>query len=567
MSLAPPPLLEKIQRDLRPVWMMVGTASFFINLLILPISLYSLQVMDRVLNTGSMATLLWLTLIMLAMFAVAGVLQALRSMILQRAAEWLHRQLTDFLLPVVLTQTAAGSKGAQHLRDASSIKQFVGGNGVVTLIDTPWSLLYIAGLFVVHWSLGILVVVGALLLLLLAWFNEISIKKPHHEASLRSIRSMQELEMATRNAEVIEAMGMSAALKKRWKAMQDITSSLQEQAANRAAVVQGFTKFVRLSLQILVTCASAWLSVDGYVTAGAIVASSILASRALSPFEVAISGWKSFTDARGSYSRIKKVFAGGNVREEGLELPRPQGFLVVENLSYAVEGREENILTDINFSLAAGESLAIIGANGSGKSTLMRLLLSIFPPTEGVVRLDGADISRWPRTGFGALVGYLPQDVELFAGSVKDNIARFNEDAKPEDIIRAAQIANAHELILRMPKGYETDIGQSGALLSAGQRQRIGLARAFYGDPQLLALDEPDANLDDMGQNALASSLQFARQQKITTLLITHNNRLLNHVDKILVLREGRIESFGNAKEVIAAYANRQKQAVARTES
>ncbi len=284
--------LENILRDLRPVWMMVGVTSFFINLLILPISLYSLQVMDRVLNTGSMATLLWLTLIMLAMFAVAGVLQALRSMILQRAADWIHTSISDVALPIVLTQTAAGNKGAQHLRDAASIKQFVGGNGVVTIIDMPWSLLYIAALFVVHWALGLLVIVGALLLLLLAWLNEISVKRPNQEASLRSIKSMQELEMATRNAEVIEAMGMSTALAKRWKTMQEVTTSLQVVAGNRAAGVQGVTKFVRLSLQILVTCLSAWLAVYGYVTAGAIVASAILSSRALAPFEVAISSWK-----------------------------------------------------------------------------------------------------------------------------------------------------------------------------------------------------------------------------------------------------------------------------------
>jgi PrtD family type I secretion system ABC transporter len=546
------------------VWVAVGMNSFFINLLILPISLYSLQVMDRVMNTGSMATLLWLTIIMLAMFAAAGLLQTLRSIMLQKAADWLHDAIVEVVLPLVLAQAAAGGKGAQHLRDAGSLKQFIGGNGLVTLIDTPWAILYIATLFVVHWVLGVLVLVGAMLLLLLAWLNETAMRRPSAEAGIRQLRAMQELELATRNAEVTQAMGMGEALSTRWKAMQKTTGELQAQASGRAAVIQGWTKFVRLALQVLVTCVSAWLAVDGYVTSGAIIASSILSSRALAPFEAAIASWKSFTEVRAAYSRLIKAFADDAQRQEGMSLPAPIGALSVEKISFAVEGREEPILKEISFSLDAGEILGIIGASGSGKSTLARVIMGIWPASSGVVRLDGADAYQLPRTEFGKYVGYLPQDVELFGGSVKDNIARFNNDATPEAIVRAAQMANAHDLILRLPKGYDSEIAQSGTMLSAGQRQRVGLARAFYGEPCLLTLDEPDANLDEAGQQALISALHLAKQRKITTLLITHRNALLNHVDKILILRDGKIEMFGDRAEVTAAYARAKPQMVAK---
>ncbi len=554
--------LEKILNSLRPVWLSVCVNSFFINLLILPVSLYSLQVLDRVLSTGSLATLLWLTVIMLAMFAAAGLLQTLRSMVLQKAADWLHDSITEVVLPLVLAQTAAGGRGAQHLRDASTIKQFIGGNGLVTLMDTPWSILYITALFIVHWSLGLLVVAGAALLLLMAWLNETSMRRPSQEAGARQLRAMQELELATRNAEVTQAMGMVTALSARWKAMQKTTGELQLTAGNRAAVIQGGTKFLRLSLQIFVTCASAWLAIYGHVTTGAIIAASILASRALAPFEAAIASWKSFTETRTSYSRLKKAFTDELQNEESMKLPAAVGAIAVENVTYSTEGREDPILKNINFGLGAGEILGIVGPSGSGKSTLARVIMGVWQAEKGVVRLDGADIRQIARTEFGKSVGYLPQDVELFSGTIKENISRFNSDATPEAVVQAANMASAHELILRLPKGYDTEIGQGGAVLSAGQRQRIGLARAFYGDPKLLMLDEPDASLDDVGQQALIAALYLAKQRKITTLLITHRNSLLEHVDKLLVLRDGRLETFGAISEVMALYNKARAQTI-----
>ncbi len=550
--------LDSILRRLRPVAYCVGVLSFFINFLILPMSIYSLQVMDRIMSTGSIPTLIWLTFIMLVMFAVAGVLQTLRGMVLIRAADWLHECITEVALPKMLAQAATGGSGAQHMRDALSLKQFIVGNAFISLVDAPWAIIYIIGLFVVHSTLGFLVTGGAALLVLLAWVNEISMRSAMKEAGGTQMQGLQELELATRNAEVTEAMGMSRSLTARWKTMQKDATSLQSLAGSRSAVVQGLTKFVRLALQILVTCIAAYLAVHGDVTVGAIIAASILASRALAPFEVAISSWKFFGDARSAYARLKVVFQE-SCQESAMILPPPLGNLTLEQVGYAIAGLERPLLRNISFTLERGDMLGIIGSSGSGKSTLARLILSVYPLSSGAVRLDGADVYRWPKHELGKYVGYVPQDVELFGGSIKDNIARFSNDASPDDIVRAAQIASAHELILRLPKGYDTDIGASGAKLSAGQRQRIALARAFYGDPRLLILDEPDANLDELGQQALLFALNEAKKRNITTLLITHRTSLLAHVDKLLLLRDGLAEAFGPAAQVIAALNARQQ--------
>ena len=545
--------IERLIQWLRPVGLFIGVMSFFINLLILPISLYALQVLDRVMSTGSIPTLLWLTLMMIVSFVIVGLLQTLRGMALIRTADWLHSELTAKALPLVLAQTTAGGRGAQHLRDANIIKQFLAGNGLVSLLDTPWSLVYIAVLFLIHPALGILVTVGAICLIALAWVNEIATRDLSKESNQQHLRNMQELESATRNAEVTQAMGMGHAIAKRWKTLQASIAALHIQSGNRSSVIQGITKFIRLSLQVLVTCVAAWFALAGDITIGAIIAASILASRALAPFEITIGSWKLFTDTRSAYSRLKKIFASDAEREESMSLPAPSGALSVQQLVYSAPEQEHPILQAVSFTLQPGEMLGIIGPSGAGKSTLARLIMGVYPPTSGVVRLDGADVYRWPRAEFGQYVGYVPQDVELFDGSVKDNIARFNEHATAETIVQAAKMAGAHELILQLPQGYETNIGAAGALLSAGQRQRIGLARAFFGNPRLLVLDEPDANLDDAGQQALINALRVAKQQRITTLLVTHRKSFLNHADKLLLLQGGRVGMFGPTAEVAAS--------------
>lgn len=543
-------LIGELRRQLRPIAVAVAAISCFINLLILPMSVFALQVIDRVVNTGNMATLVWLTTIVVVMFAAAGVLHGLRSMVLQGTADWLYDQVSQKALPLVFESAASGTKTAQPMRDAATIRQFVSGNGLVALCDAPWTVIYIAFLFVVHSALGVLVTVGAGLLLVMAWIGEAALRQPLSKAQQGQVRNMQELEQATRNAEVTQALGMTGVLVDRWQRLNAQALSMQTMAGNRSAAIQGVTKFIRLALQVMVTATAAWLALHGEISLGAIIASAILAGRALSPIEATIASWKSFTDARGAYARLKETLTTMSDRDS-MALPDPQGALSVENAIYAVAGRQKPLIRNISFRAMPGEVVAIVGPSGSGKSTLLRLILGVRPLTAGTVRLDEADINQWSKASLGRFIGYLPQDVELFAGSIKDNICRFQE-ASPQSIVRAAQMANAHELILRLPSGYETEIGDGGTLLSAGQRQRIGLARALFGDPRLLVMDEPDSNLDETGQQALLLALSHAKQCGMTTLLVTHRKSLVSQADKLLVLKDGQVEHFGPVAAVLS---------------
>lgn len=547
-----PTPLEASVRHLRPVVKYAAWMSLFINLLILPMSLYSLQIFDRVVATGSYATLIWLTVIMLVIFAAVGLLQSLRGTVLTRAADWLYTTLCTAAIPLSITQASASGngKGMQSLRDAGVLKQFIGGTGLSTLLEVPWAALYIIMLFVVHVSLGVVVTLGAVLLMVLALMNEAAINRAVKQASAGQIRSMQDLETAARNADVVEAMGLTDTIVRLWQQSQKAMQDEQKESLKRSNTIQGVTRFIKLSLQIIVTAVAALLTLQGHITIGAIIASSILASRALAPFGNAIAGWKSFTEARAAYERLQDVFKNP-LRQEGIQLPTPQGRLTVESLSYGVPTQQKPILMNVSFGLMPGESLGIIGPSGSGKSSLARLLTGAWKPTAGNVRLDGADVYSWPRTEFGRYTGYLPQDVELFGGTIKANIARLDLDAPDDRVVFAAQLAGAHELILRMPQGYMTDIGTHGEKLSAGQRQRIGLARALYGKPRLVILDEPDSNLDDVGQTALIHALHELKARHISVVIITHRRSILSHVDKILCLNEGAVQAFGIARDVM----------------
>lgn len=550
--------LQDCKQQLRPVIFYAGAISFFINLLILPMSLYSLQVYDRVMSTGSIATLVSLTVMMIAVFAAAGLLQSLRSNVMTRAGDWLHTTLAQAAIPISLMHIAVsqGSKNIQSLRDAAVLRSFLGGAGLTALMDAPWAILSIILLFIIHPALGALVTVGALVLIGLAWVNEIITDSHIKQAGMVQIKSMQDLEIAARNTDVVEAMGMASAIMARWEKNQQDGAVHMVQVNSRSATIQGITKFLRLSLQILVTALSAWLALHNQVTMGAIIASSILASRALSPFEAAIASWKTALEAKNAYGRLNETLAT-NPRNEDISLPAPEGRLTVENVFFAVSNNQKPILRNVSFKLEPGESLGIIGPSGSGKTTLARLLTGTWKPAAGNVRLDGADVYSWPRAEFGKYVGYMPQDVELFGGSVRDNIARLNADAADEAVVEAAQLANAHELILKLPNGYSSDIGANGSFLSAGQRQRVGLARAFFGVPRFLVLDEPDSNLDDAGQTALVQALQYARNYTMTTIVISHRRAILQHVDKILYLNDGVVEAFGPAAEIVAKMAGK----------
>ncbi len=543
-------------RQLRPVMYYAGIISFFISLLVLPMSLYALQVFDRVMSTGSMATLGWLTVIMIVVFAASSVLHSLRSTVMTRAADWLYNRISQTAIPISLMHiaTSQGGKNIQSLRDASALRQFLGGQALTALMDAPWSVLSIILLFIIHPSLGVLTAAGAILLVALAWVNERLTDAHIKQAGAVQIRSMVDLEIAARNTDVVEAMGMTPMIMARWEQNQRDCAEHMDPANSHAATIQGISKFVRLTLQVFVTALSAWLALHNSVTIGAIIAASILASRALSPFEAAIASWKTALEAKNAYVRLNETLAT-NLRVEDISLPAPEGRIAVENVYFAAPNQQKAILRNVSFQLEPGESLGIIGPSGSGKTTLARLLTGTWKPGAGNVRLDGADVYAWPRAEFGKYVGYMPQDVELFGGTVRDNIARLNPEATDDAVVEAAQLANAHELILKLPNGYGTDIGANGAFLSAGQRQRVGLARAFFGMPRFLVLDEPDSNLDDAGQAALIGALQFARNYTMTTVVISHRRTILQHVDKILYLKDGSVEAFGPAKEVVAKLA------------
>jgi ATP-binding cassette, subfamily B, bacterial len=547
-------VLTEALKTTRPVFIHMGVFSFFINLLLLIVPLYSLQVLDRVLSTGSTDTLFWLSVIMIAAFLAVGILQGLRSFALIRTGEWIDGNLGKALLALSLTHAAStGIRGTQNLRDLNTVKGFLTGNGLTTLFDMPWSVISLVVIFAIHSQLGFITLIGCLLLLVLAWVNEISMHKPLDEANEANVKNMQQVDIAMRNAEVIEAMGMTHTVSECWNKANNKIISLQSLASYRSAIIQAITRFMRLDLQIAITGWGAWLALHNEMTSGGIIAASILAGRALAPFDAAISTWKSLVETRKSFQRLNAMVDTMEVRLPGISLPAPEGHLLVDKVVYGVAGRSKPILKGIHFSLNPGDTLGIIGPSAAGKSTLAKLIVGTWKPYAGVVRLDNADVCQWKREEFGHYTGYLPQDIELFSGTVRDNIARLIPDSPDAAIIKAAKMAGAHDLIMMLPDGYDTDIGPGGTALSAGQRQRIGLARAFFGNPKLLVLDEPDASLDSEGEQALAQAIQNAKAQRITTLVITHRRPLLAHVNKLLVLKDGEIFLFGPTGDVMNA--------------
>ncbi|MDB2415286.1 type I secretion system permease/ATPase, partial [Rickettsiales bacterium] len=418
--------------------------------------------------------------------------------------------------------------------------------------------IFLIVIYVIHPDLGHITLIGSLILLGLAWINEIAMHKPLDEANESNVKNMQQVDIAMRNAEAIEAMGMTDTLAQRWKTVNNNVTKLQNIASYRSSVLQAITKFMRLFLQIIIIGWGAYLAIANQITTGSIIAASILTGRAFAPFESAISTWKIFVEARKSYHRLKSRIDDMGQQQSGISMPAPKGDLVVERLVHVIAGRDKPVLKGVSFTLNAGDILGVIGPSAAGKSTLGKLITGAFSPYAGVVRLDGGDVCQWRREEFGQYVGYLPQTIELLSGTVKENIARMIHQASDESIIKAAQTAGVHELILSLPNGYDTDVGAGGSALSAGQRQRIGLARALFGDPKFIILDEPDANLDADGEAALLNMLKHAKEQNITVVVITHRKPMLKYFNKLLVLEDGEVTMFGKTKNVLAAIRNRQ---------
>jgi PrtD family type I secretion system ABC transporter len=538
---------------LTPLFLYAALFSLAINLLLLAPPLYMLQVFDRVLSSSSQETLLVLTIAALVALALMALLDVLRARLLVAAGVMLDRRIGPQVLDGLLAQTAklGGAAYLHGLRDVNTLRGFLSGAGLLALFDAPWLPLFVLLIFLFHPVLGAVALAGAVLMLLLAFLNERLTRQHVEDAQVQARRAGRFIDANVRNAEVVAALGMLPAVTRRWVRLND--GALREQAKvnSLGGTFSGLTKFARQFIQLAMLAAGAFLVVSQDLTAGLMIAATIILGRALAPVETLVAGWRSLAEARAAWRRLRELFQGMPPAEPGTELPAPQGRLEVEQVVFKLPGAERPTIRGVSFSLKPGEALGLIGPSASGKSTLVRLAVGVWKPLAGTVRLDGADVAAWPRERLGPHLGYLPQDVELFGGTVAENIARLAEPDAAE-VIRAAQRAHVHELVLRLPKGYDTDIGESGQALSPGQRQRIGLARALYGRPRLVVLDEPNANLDHEGEAALLRTLQTLKEEGVTVVIVAHRPSLLRGVDRLLVLREGAMDMFGPRAEVMA---------------
>ncbi len=555
--------LESILLSFRKSFLTVGLFSFFINLLMLLPAIYMLQVYDRVLMSRNETTLLVLTVIVLGLYGLMGVLEFARSMVLIRVSAQLDMKLDNRIFAAAFEHKlglGVGSPG-QALSDLTSVRQFLTGNGLFAFFDAPWTPIYIVVIAFFHPLLGLMALIGAIVLFALAWATEAATRKPLADANNLGVASSNFANNNLRNAEVIEAMGMLNHLLKRWFTRQKQYLSLQGVASERGATISAMTKFFRIALQSLILGAGAYLAINGTITPGAVIAGAILMGRTLAPVELAISVWKQLIAARSAYHRLDQLLTAYPAREPNMGLPAPKGAISVEGATTTPPGSQNVILKNVTLKINAGEVVGVIGPSASGKSTLARLLVGVWPTRTGKVRLDGADIYAWDKADLGPYVGYLPQDIELFEGSIAENIGRFTEIDSAR-VIAAAQSAGVHEMILRFQNGYDTLIGEGGSVLSAGQRQRIALARALYGDPSLIVLDEPNSNLDDQGEAALIRAVRELKQRGKTVVVVSHRVSILGVVDKLLVLADGALQLFGPRDEVMAAL-NKQNQPAA----
>ncbi len=549
----PPSELALAIHHCRDSFQSAAIFSLFINLLMLTPSIYMLQVYDRAVGSNSTSTLLMLTLLAVVLFVTLGALEWVRSQILIRVSARFDLLLNERLYRVLFRQAlvSGGKASAQPLSDLLVLRQFLTGNGLFAFFDAPWIPVYVGLLFLFHPAFGVAAIVSAIFLILLAIWNERATHDDLEQANRVSVESSNITSRNLRNAEVVHALGMLPDLMARWKDKQQRLILLQAVASEKAGLIAASSKTYRVTMQSLVLGLGAWLAIDKQITPGLMIAGSILLGRALAPIDAMIGSWKQFLSARTAYDRLNGLLAQFPAEAERMSLPAPKGALRAEQAVVAPPGSKVAVLKGLNFNIEAGSFVALIGASASGKSTLARALLGIWPVANGAIRLDGADIGQFERGLIGPYLGYLPQDIELFDGSIAENIARFGKlDA--DKVVAAAQAAGVHDMILHLPQGYDTEIGGSGGILSAGQRQRVGLARALYGEPVLVVLDEPNSNLDDVGEQALAQALSTLKQRGSTVVVITHRVGILSLADRIMVLNEGLLVLDGTRDEVLA---------------
>lgn len=541
---------------LRGVFLGIGAFSGAINLLALTGSIFMLQVYDRVLSSRHVGTLVALCIITMILFAIQGALDFIRARLLVRVGRSVDRALGGRVYDVVLAlplKLRGGVDGLTPLRDLDAIRAFMSSQGPVALLDMFWMPIFLVFVYAIHPWLGVLTTVGALILVGITVMTDVKTKDATRDATIHAGRRMTGAEAGRRNAEVIRAMGFGARLRGRWTRTNDAFLDAQDKASDVGGGLGAISRVVRTVLQSAMLALGAYLTIKGEVSGGAIIASSITSARALAPIEMAIANWKGFTAARQSKARLEELLTRIPVDGQRLALPAPHRHLRVESLTAGPPGPTPHpLIRDVSFVLEAGQGLGVIGPSGAGKSSMARGILGLWPALRGSVRLDGAALDQWEPAELGRHIGYLPQDIEVFEGTVAENIARFNETPDADAVLAAARAADVHDMILRLPNGYETLVGENGLQLSAGQRQRICLARALYGEPFLVLLDEPNSNLDSEGEVALTQAIQGVRRRGGIAIIIAHRPSAVIAVDLLAVVRSGQLQAFGPKNDVLA---------------
>jgi PrtD family type I secretion system ABC transporter len=527
--------------------------SLFINLLMFVAPIHMLQIYDRVLVSRSEVTLIVLTVLALGLLVIYGLLEGVRSRLLIKTGLRFDESVSDSLYRTVFRsslRSANGTENVQALRDLNTLREFLSGSPIIAICDAPWVPIFIATGFFLHPVLGFVSLGGAIVIFILALVAEFSTKNLLREGATHQTETLNNASASVRNAEIIHALGMIGTLKNLWQKSHDQTISCQAKASDRAALIMAFSKFVRMSLQVLILGVGAYLAVLDEISPGTMIAASIIMGRALAPVEMAVGQWKVFVASRSSYERINRFFEQTPAAAAPMQLPPPKGEINVKQAVVVPPGSNQAVLKNVSFQLSPGTVLGVIGPSGSGKSSLARALVGVWPTINGSIRIDGAELIQWDPEYLGPFMGYMPQDVELFSGTVAENIARFqaNDGAT---VVEAAKKAGVHDLVLTFGDGYDTFIGSNGKALSGGERQRIALARAVYGNPKILILDEPNANLDSVGELALSEAILSAKADGCSVIIISHKVSVLSTVDRLLVLRDGAVAIDGARDEVL----------------
>lgn len=565
------PVVSELKKSLlsaKKSFIMVGLFSMFINILMLVPPLYMLQLYDRVLGSRSQDTLIMLTLIVVVLFITMGLLEVVRSRVLVRVGNKLDSMLSQRIFDSLfeLERKAPGRSSSMPLNDLTQVRQFMTGNGLFAFFDAPWMPIYIIVLFIFHPAFGFFAIFAAIVLVGITIANEYSTKDKLAEANNLSRASTIYVDSNIRNAEVVNAMGMRNNISKVWADKYYGFLNAQNIASDSAGVWSNLSKSLRVMFQSLILGLGAYLAINMEVTPGMMIAASIIMGRALAPLDLIIGSWKGFSSARSSYERIEGLLNDFPKDKEYMKLPAPKGEITLENVVVIPPSGTVPSLKGISMKIEKGDVVGIIGPSAAGKSSLARVMLGLWPLSNGVARIDKADISQWDREDLGQYVGYLPQDIELFEGTVSQNIARFGE-VEPEKVVEAATKAGVHEMILKLNEGYDTKIGPGGASLSGGQRQRIGLARALYNNPVFIVLDEPNSNLDDVGEAALVEAIKSLRAGGTTIVIITHRTNVLQATNKLALINNGVLELYGNTNDVLNAIAQKQQAATAQAQA